>query len=54
MTHIEELKAALTLIRNECKTHTCSNCPLCGISCGRDVYYPIAWPIEELGDEDNE
>lgn len=55
MTHIEELKAATTLIREECKKHNmCRDCPLWHVTCSRGINYPASWPAERIGVEDDE
>lgn len=55
MIDIEKLKAALALIRKVCQTHTCNKCPLYGITCVyHSVYVPKVWPVDEIGDKNND
>ena len=55
MTHIEELKAAAALIREECLKHNmCSECPFKSIVCDRVFSYPGSWHVEMIGVEDDE
>lgn len=57
MTHIEELREAVTVISVECKLHQhCRECPLFSVtcSCGGELYYPASWTAEMIGVEDNE
>lgn len=54
-TLIEELKAAVKLIREECKKHDmCANCPLSGVICAHGIQYPAKWPVEMIGVDTNE
>lgn len=46
MTHIEELREAVGLLRNECMEHTCIDCPLLGVTCGYGLYYPAGWRLD--------
>ena len=47
VTYIEELKAAVKLIRKECKKHTaCSQCPLFFATCTFTV--PSDWNSDNL------
>lgn len=54
-THTDALIAAVALIREECVSHNrCSECPLNGIVCYRDLSYPGSWSVDKIGVEDNE
>lgn len=56
MTHIEELKAAAALIRDECKKrNTCNRCPLYRTVCHPySTNYPSHWQVEKIGVDDND
>lgn len=55
MTHIEELKAAVVLIRYECIKHIdCFNCPLNKVICHRGKITPASWEPERLEGEDDD
>lgn len=54
MTHIEELKAAIALIHDECDLHgRCSECPLNKIVCHQS-FYPATWQAEKIGVENDD